>query len=98
LTTPAILLQTRKGKRKTMSLVTTMGKYCFIECDGPDCGKKIEHVDPELLKQLGRLCEWKRSDDRWICPDCAEKLGLKVPPTKRRGRSLPRKKKADATA
>lgn len=80
-----------------MGLVTTMGKYCFIECDGPYCGKKIEHVDPELLKQLGSLCDWKKSNDRWVCPECAEKLQVKSPHRKRQGRSMPRKLRAGAT-
>ncbi len=57
-----------------MSFVTTMGKYCFVECDMPGCSKKIEHVDPTTLKQLAKLCGWERSDDEWFCAECAERL------------------------
>jgi hypothetical protein len=71
-----------------MSLVTTMGKYCFIKCDGPDCTKKIEHIDPEQVKQLVMLCGWKRDGDQWICPACAAILHKRTAPGRRRGRSL----------
>ena len=80
-----------------MSLVTTMGKYCFVDCDGPDCSKKIEHIDPEMLKQLVRMCKWDRRGDRWLCPDCAEKLPVKAPPGKRQRKPLPRKMRAGVT-
>jgi len=72
-----------------MSLVTTMGKYCFVECDRPGCSKKIEHVDPKALKQLVRLCGWERIDDQWICAECVGKLYGKTPLSARKRRPLP---------
>lgn len=80
-----------------MGLVKTMGKYCFIQCDRPDCTKKIEHIDPETLKQLVLLCGWEKSGDQWICPACAERLLGKTPAGKRPRSSLPRKQKTAAT-
>ena len=81
-----------------MSLTKTMGRYCFITCDGPDCSKKIEHVDSEQVKQLARLCGWERTRDQWICADCAARLfGETTPPGRRRGRSVPRKEGHSAT-
>jgi hypothetical protein len=79
-----------------MGLVTTMGKYCFIKCDGPHCSKKIEHLDPEQVKQLARLCDWQSYGDRWICPACAKKLDEEMLPRKRKGRALPRKEGTSA--
>jgi hypothetical protein len=72
-----------------MGLVTTMGKYCFVECDRPSCSKKIEHVDPKTLKQLVKLCGWERIDDQWICADCAAKSHGKTAPSSPERRSLP---------
>jgi len=77
-----------------MSLVTTMGKYCFIACDGPNCNKKIEHVDQKILKQLVRLCGWYPSDDEWFCSDCAAKLHIKAPPEKGQEKSFQGRPKA----
>ena len=76
-----------------MSLVTTMGRYCFIKCDGPDCARKIEHVDPEQVKRLAGLCDWEGSGDQWMCPDCTERLSGNRPPGKRRGRSVSRRER-----
>jgi hypothetical protein len=70
-----------------MGLVTTMGKYCFVECDRSSCSKKIEHVDPKALKQLAKLCGWERIGEQWICADCAERLLGKPAPSARRRRS-----------
>ncbi len=75
-----------------MSLVTTMGKYCFIQCDGPHCSKKIEHVDPEQAQQLVRLCGWVRFGEQWNCPDCTAKRPAKMSPGKRSRRSAAREK------
>ena len=80
-----------------MSLVKTMGRFCFITCDGPDCTRKIEHVDPEQVKQLAKLCDWERRGDRWVCPDCAARLSQKAPAVKGRKRPAPRKERQDAT-
>jgi hypothetical protein len=82
------LYETIEGNR-TMGLVTTMGKYCFVECDRQGCTKKIEHVDPKALKQLVKLCGWERIGDQWICADCAEKSHRKPPPSARQRRALP---------
>jgi len=71
-----------------MGLITTMGKYCFVECDRPSCSKKIEHVDSKTLKQLVRLCGWERIDDQWICVDCAAKLHGKTSSSARKRRPL----------
>jgi rubredoxin len=67
-----------------MSLVTTMGKFCFIHCDGPDCSKKIEHIDPEQAKQLARLCGWEKIAEQWMCPACVARFEEKTPPRRRR--------------
>jgi rubredoxin len=72
-----------------MGLVTTMGKYCFVECDRPRCSKKIEHVDPKTLKQLAGLCGWERIDDQWICVDCAAESQGETSPSTRQRRPLP---------
>jgi hypothetical protein len=71
-----------------MGLVTTMGKYCFIQCDGPACTKKIEHIDPEQVKQLVMLCGWEREGDQWMCPACVEAHYGSIPPRKGRSKSL----------
>jgi hypothetical protein len=89
------LYETFEG-RENMGLVTTMGKYCFVECDRPSCSKKIEHVDPKALQQLVRLCGWERIEDQWICVDCAAKLHERASPSARRRRSLPGSRKASA--
>lgn len=80
-----------------MGLVTTMGKYCFITCDGPHCSKKIEHLDTDQVKQLARLCGWERHGEQWICPACAEKLEEDTLPGRRKGRSRSRKEGTDKT-
>jgi hypothetical protein len=80
-----------------MSLVTTMGRYCFITCDGPDCTKKIEHITPEQVKQLARMCDWEKNGDQWICPDCAARLSEKTPPGRRLRKSVPRRERPGVT-
>jgi hypothetical protein len=80
-----------------MGLVKTMGRYCFITCDGPDCSKKIEHVDLEQVKQLARLCGWERRGEQWICPDCAARLFGDTPSGRPKGRSASKKEGHTAT-
>ncbi len=85
------LLGTLSKRTDKMSLITTMGKYCFIQCDAQDCTKKIEHIDPEQVQQLVKLCGWEKIGDQWNCPDCKARRPSKTLPGKRRGRSAPRK-------
>jgi len=80
-----------------MSLVKTMGRYCFIKCDGPDCTRKIEHIDPDQVMQLAAMCNWERRGDQWVCPDCAVRLSKKMPPGKGQGRSGPRRQRPSVT-
>lgn len=69
-----------------MGLITTMGKFCYVECDAPNCSKKMEHIDLKILRELADLCGWQNSGDRWVCPQCAENT------------SKPGRKKASKTA
>ena len=57
-----------------MSLITTAGKYCYIQCDRRNCNRKMEHVDLNLLKDLAKLCGWKKDGNQWNCPDCVERV------------------------
>lgn len=57
-----------------MSLITTAGKYCYIQCDRRNCNRKMEHVDLNLLKDLAKLCGWKKDVNRWSCPDCVARV------------------------
>ena len=57
-----------------MGLITTAGKYCYIQCDRRNCNRKMEHVDLNLLKDLAKLCGWKKDANRWTCPDCVEQV------------------------
>jgi hypothetical protein len=61
----------------SMGLITTAGKYCYIQCDRRNCNRKMEHVDLDLLRDLAKLCGWKKDADRWTCPDCVEQLQRK---------------------
>jgi hypothetical protein len=56
-----------------MGLITTMGKFCYIECDMLNCSKKIEKSGENLLKELAVLCGWESRGTQWICPSCVEK-------------------------
>ncbi len=56
-----------------MGLITTAGKYCYIQCDRRNCNKKMEHVDLNLLKDLAKLCGWKKDGNLWTCPGCLER-------------------------
>ena len=67
-----------------MGLVTTVGNYCYVQCDRRNCNKKMEHVDLKLLKDLAQLCGWERSDDRWTCPGCSEQPEERKPSKKKR--------------
>lgn len=58
----------------SMSLITTAGKYCYIQCDRRNCNRKMEHVDLNLLKDLAKLCGWKKEGNRWSCPNCVERV------------------------
>lgn len=60
-----------------MGIITTSGKYCYVQCDRRNCNKKMEHIDPNLLKELAKLCGWKKLGDQWNCPDCAEKVATR---------------------
>lgn len=58
-----------------MGIITTMGKFCYVECDEPNCSKKIEksRSDETMVKELAYLCGWKNKGEQWICPTCSEK-------------------------
>ena len=73
-----------------MTLITTAGKYCYVQCDRRNCNRKMEHVDLSLLKDLAKLCGWKKEGNRWTCPDYAERL--------RRGKTTSSKQQAQGTA
>jgi hypothetical protein len=60
-----------------MGLITTAGKYCYIQCDSRNCNRKMEHVDLNLLRDLAKLCGWKKDDNRWTCPACVEQVQRK---------------------
>ena len=57
-----------------MGLITTGGKYCYVQCDRRNCNRKMEHVDLNLLKDLAKLCGWKKDRYLWTCPDCVERV------------------------
>jgi hypothetical protein len=68
-----------------MGLVTTVGNYCYVQCDRRNCNKKLEHVDLKLLKELARVCGWERSGTQWTCPTCSERAEAgKASKTKRK--------------
>ncbi len=60
-----------------MGLVVTMGKFCFIQCDGQGCSKKMENNDEKMLKDIAKTCGWTDKGDSWLCPSCSEKPGKK---------------------
>jgi hypothetical protein len=72
-----------------MGIIRTMGKFCYVECDLPNCNKKMEHIDEKVLKELAKLCGWMNRGTQWMCPECSErtKQQQKKKPTK-----SPRKK------
>ncbi len=79
-----------------MGLITTLGKFCFIECDNINCNKKMEHIDQKLLKELAMLCGWKYAERRWLCPNCSEtaKARQKKPSKSQKKAKAPRKNKS----
>jgi hypothetical protein len=56
-----------------MGIIRTMGKFCYVECDLPNCNKKMEHIDEKVLKELAKLCGWMNRGNQWMCPECAER-------------------------
>ena len=69
-----------------MGLITTGGKYCYVQCDRRNCNRKMEHVDLNLLKDLAKLCGWENSGSRWTCPGCAEQTNSRKGPEARQKR------------
>ncbi len=55
-----------------MGLIVTTSNYCFVQCDGPRCNKKIENVDKKALLRLVKLCGWEERGELWLCEDCAK--------------------------
>ena len=77
-----------------MGIIRTMGKFCYVECDLPNCNKKMEHIDEKVLNELAKLCGWMNRGNQWMCPECAERTKTqKKKPTK-----SPRKKKSSLDA
>jgi len=77
-----------------MGIIRTMGKFCYVECDLPNCNKKMEHIDEKVLKELAKLCGWMNRGNQWMCPECAERAKQKrKKPTK-----SPRKKDSSPNA
>ena len=72
-----------------MGLIRTIGGFCYVECDGRNCTKKMEHIDERLLRQLAGLCGWEDRGNQWICPECVKK----EKPWRRSGRPTKSKKK-----
>ncbi len=65
-----------------MAIVTAPGRFCYLECDEPACGRKIYQYHEEVVQELARLSGWKNSGDFWTCPACSAKNGrprLRVP-------------------
>lgn len=60
-----------------MGLVLTMGKFCFVQCDGQNCNKKMENNDEKILRDLAKACGWYNKGDQWLCPACKERLRKK---------------------
>ncbi len=60
-----------------MGIIRTMGKFCYVECDLPNCNRKMEHIDEKVLKELAKLCGWMNRGNQWICPECTAKTKKK---------------------
>lgn len=60
-----------------MGIIRTMGKFCYVECDLPNCNKKMEHIDEKILKELAKLCGWMNRGNQWTCPECSERAKQK---------------------
>lgn len=56
-----------------MGLITTMGRFSYIQCDARNCTRKIERSGANQLRELAALCGWEFRDDQWLCPSCAQK-------------------------
>ena len=78
-----------------MGIIRTMGKFCYVECDLPNCNKKMEHIDEKVLKELAKLCGWMNRGNQWMCPECAEKTKKT---TKKKPTKSPRKKDSSSSA
>jgi hypothetical protein len=50
-----------------------------------NCGKKYEHIDEKLLRQMTMLCGWENKKDEWTCPECVEKERSKKRPRRTAG-------------
>jgi hypothetical protein len=50
----------------------------------------MEHVDTLLLKELAKLCGWKKEGNQWMCPDCVERI--------RRGRTKRPRQRSQGTS
>ena len=70
-----------------MGLIKTISNFCYIECDMPNCNRKMEHVDEAILKQLAGLCNWEFAEGQWHCPDCLNKEEAKQKGAKKPKRS-----------
>ncbi len=68
-----------------MGMITTAGKYCYVQCDRRNCNKKMEHIDTNLLKDLAKLCGWHKDGEQWTCPDCAERAEIRKKTLSREG-------------
>ena len=55
-----------------MGVVTAMTQFCYIECDVPDCRKKVHHYGEQILTQMAKLLGWEHRGEKWLCPHCVE--------------------------
>lgn len=73
-----------------MAIVTAPGRFCYLECDDPACGRKIYQYHERVVQELALLSGWKNLGASWRCPACAEKNGLsrgRLPRGAARGRA-----------
>ena len=56
-----------------MALVVTNDQFCYLECDHPECNRKIEHSDERMLLRLADWSGWKRIENQWLCKSCSKK-------------------------
>lgn len=59
-----------------MAIVTAPGRFCYLECDEPACGRKIYQYHERVVQELALLSGWKNRGASWVCPACAQKNGL----------------------
>ncbi len=64
-----------------MGLITTMGRFSYIQCDARNCNRKIERSGEDQVKELASLCGWVVRNNQWFCPTCSQK---ELPPPKRK--------------